>query len=99
MKIIGLHIWHDASASLIVDWKLVYAIGEERISRVKNHTWIPFLAINKILSDLNLNKDDIDVIAIWSNFKWVWLEAVINIYNERNLNNLWNFTLTNFNIL
>ena len=92
MKIIGLHIWHDASASLIDNWKLVYAISEERISRVKNHTWIPYLAIEKILTDQKLNKDDIDIISIWSNFKLIWAEAVINIYKTRDLNNLWNFS-------
>ena len=47
--VLGLHIGHDASASLVVDGEIVAAIGEERLSRTKQHYGFPFEAIGKVL--------------------------------------------------
>jgi carbamoyltransferase len=48
--ILGLNISHDASASLTTDDGVaLYSIGEERISRVKNHIGVPRKSIQAIL--------------------------------------------------
>ena len=65
MKVLGLNGWtergHDAGASLIVDGKLVYAIEEERLTRLKHaYDTIPSKSIKHALKFENLKLDEID---------------------------------------
>ena len=54
---LGVNISHDASAALIdADGKVLYAIGEERLSRVKNYQGFPLRAIDEILSNHKADK-------------------------------------------
>jgi len=47
---LGIHIGHDASACVVEsDGRVLMAIGEERLSRVKNHSGIPFKSIEFLL--------------------------------------------------
>lgn len=47
---LGLNISHDASAAILSDTgKLVSAISEERITRVKNHVGLPLQSIDSLL--------------------------------------------------
>ena len=62
--ILGLHIGHDATAVLIVEGKLVAAIGEERLSRIKQHYGFPQRAIAQVLSQAGIEAVDVDCIAI-----------------------------------
>ncbi len=64
MKIIGITITHDASVCYVEDGVLKYAISEERLSRIKNHAGFPYLALEKMIKDMNIKKDEIDIIAI-----------------------------------
>ena len=49
---LGINLSHDASAALLdSQGQIIYAIGEERISRLKNHAGIPLLAIEEILRE------------------------------------------------
>jgi carbamoyltransferase len=62
---LGLNLSHDASAALINEnGQILYAVGEERISRIKNHIGIPRLAIAEIIKE---TKDvDIDTVVYGS---------------------------------
>jgi carbamoyltransferase len=57
---LGINLSHDASAALIdKNGEIIYAIGEERISRLKNHIGIPKLAIEEIIREnpsIEINK-------------------------------------------
>ena len=69
--IIGINAFHaDSSACLIIDGKLIAAIEEERINRIKHYSGLPLNAIKECLSikkkknihkifneKLNLNKN------------------------------------------
>ena len=48
MVILGIHDGHNASAALVVDGKLLSAVGEERFSREKHHYGFPFNAIKAV---------------------------------------------------
>lgn len=49
MKILGISpLDKDATACLVVDGKVVSAIAEERLSRIKIHSGFPYKAIDKI---------------------------------------------------
>ena len=64
MIILGIHDGHNASASLLVDGKLVCALGEERLSKGKHHYGYPDMAIKTVLQTAGIKANDIDHIAV-----------------------------------
>lgn len=66
MRILGFHACgHDASAAAFDDYRLIAAVQEERLTRVKG--WgdgVPWLAIEEVLDIAGWNRRDVDVIAI-----------------------------------
>ena len=66
MRILGIHGWdHDTSAAVFDDYKLLAAVQEERLTRIKG--WgggPPWLAIEEVLNIAGWNRRDIDVIAL-----------------------------------
>lgn len=68
MHILGINAWHgDSAACLVVDGKLVAAIEEERIRRVKHWAGFPSEAIRFCLDYANLKVSEIDHVAIGRN--------------------------------
>lgn len=65
MKILGIHDGHCATASLLVDGKVVSAISEERLSRRKNQAGLPLTAVKRIFEIHNISGVDIDL-AVFS---------------------------------
>ena len=54
---IGIHVGHDATACLLdYNGKIVAAIAEERLTRVKYHMGFPFQAIEKVIQIANIEK-------------------------------------------
>ena len=53
----------DANASLVVDGKIVFAAGEERFSRQKQHSGFPEHAIGAALRYAGLSAKDVDAVA------------------------------------
>jgi carbamoyltransferase len=68
MKVLGINDGADAGAALIQDGKIISAINEERLSRIKLHEGhihgFPVLSINKVLE--GHDKNSIDFIAFGS---------------------------------
>ena len=84
MKILGLNINHaDTSACLVIDGKIVFAIEEERFTRIKHYANFPYYSIKACLENSNLELKDIDYIAVNYNPKSN-LQAKI-IYTASNL--------------
>lgn len=63
MRILGINIGHDSGATLIDNGK-VFAVNEERLSRIKMHHGFPYLSIEEVLSIANLQPKDINLIAV-----------------------------------
>ena len=58
---------HDTSCSLVIDKKLVFAISEERLTRVKQDGSFPVNSINACLQYADLNPHQVDNVTIaWS---------------------------------
>lgn len=57
--------YHDASAALIHDGRVVAAIAEERLSRKKHDNGFPSMAIGFCLDWANLKPGDINVVAFY----------------------------------
>lgn len=65
MNILGINTNHaDASAAILVDGELVFAVAEERLNRKKHYASFPKLAIRACLEAANLRLKDIDHVAL-----------------------------------
>lgn len=73
MKTIGLSVFDDSSAALIKDNKILFAIEEERINRIKHYSGIPYLSFEECLKFDKISMDEIDYIAVgWNPYKgWI----------------------------
>lgn len=61
MKILGISpLDKDATAALVEDGRVTWAIGEERLSRKKQHAGFPRRAIQMILERARISPNDID---------------------------------------
>ena len=68
MYILGLNAYHgDSSACLLKDGKIINAIEEERIRRIKHWAGFPSEAIKFCLSDEGIKISDVDYITIGRN--------------------------------
>lgn len=74
MKILGLSSdFHDSSAALVVDGRLVAASAEERFTRNKHDSHFPALAIRHCLGEGGLAARDLDLVVFYERpfRKWV----------------------------
>lgn len=77
MKILGLNIYHaDSSAAVFDNEKILVAIEEERITRVKHAGGFPFESIKYCLESSQLKIDDIDQICINYNSSYNLLSKI-----------------------
>ncbi len=64
MKVLGISpLDKDASASLVEDGKILFAAGEERFSRQKQHSGFPRLAIREAFRYTGVKPEEIDAVA------------------------------------
>jgi carbamoyltransferase len=65
MLILGLNMFHaDASAAIVCDGEVVFAVAEERLNRIKHYAGFPALAIKACLDAVGAKITDIDHVAI-----------------------------------
>jgi len=65
MLILGLNMFHaDASAAIIQDGKILFAIAEERLNRHKHYGGFPALAIQACLDAACAKMSDVDHVAV-----------------------------------
>ena len=65
MNILGINAYHaDSSACLVVDGKLVSAVEEERLRRIKHWAGFPLMSIRYCIEQAGLTLADIDYIAV-----------------------------------
>ena len=65
MLILGLNMFHaDASAAIVQDGEVLFAIAEERLNRIKHYAGFPKLAIQACLDAAGAKITDVDHIAV-----------------------------------
>src|SRR5436309_5151326 len=87
MKVLGISpLDLDASASLVEDGRVLFAAGEERFSRKKQHAGFPEKAIQAALSATGTDPSQIDVVA-YAFLTWGQEAAIVekNVRQERAL--------------
>ena len=86
--ILGINCYHaDSSACLLLDGKVIIALEEERINRVKHWAGFPVLSIKKCLQFANININDIDYVAINQNTRAnLFSKFKYTVFNLENYN-------------
>src|SRR5215468_12177199 len=65
MLILGLNMFHaDASAAIVHDGEIVFAVAEERLNRKKHYGGFPTLAIKACLDAAGAKISDVDHVAV-----------------------------------
>ncbi len=65
MLILGINMFHaDASAALVQDGEVVFAIAEERLNRHKHYGGFPSLAVKACLDAAGVKISDVDHVAV-----------------------------------
>src|ERR1700746_720477 len=65
MLILGLNMFHaDASAAIVCDGEVVFAIAEERLNRHKHFGGFPVLAVKACLDAVGARISEIDHVAV-----------------------------------
>src|SRR5271168_1294745 len=65
MLILGLNMFHaDASAAILLDGEVKFAIAEERLNRHKHFGGFPALAMKACLDAVGANISDIEHVAV-----------------------------------
>lgn len=86
MNIIGINSFHpDASACLIQNGELVFAIEEERLNRKKHYYGFPLNSIYSCLKFANLEIDDVDFVCVNSNTKKNFFNKLIFVLKSFNI--------------
>ena len=63
MKILGIQDGHSASAAVVEDGRILAAVQEERLTRVKNQVGFPALSISEALRITHIAPGEIDAVA------------------------------------
>lgn len=64
--ILGIHDGHNASAAILEDGRLLYAVQEERLVRQKNYSGFPSRAIQDCLTHVGIRPADVTQVAFAS---------------------------------
>ena len=65
MLILGLNMFHaDASAAIVVDGEVKFAIAEERLNRHKHYGGFPALAVKACLDAVGAKISDVEHVAV-----------------------------------
>src|SRR5437016_3842516 len=67
MLILGINMFHaDASAAIIQDGEILFAIAEERLNRRKHYGGFPSLAVKACLDAAGASISDVEHVAVGS---------------------------------
>jgi carbamoyltransferase len=64
MIILGINFGHDSSVSILRDGKIIAAIEEEKVSRIKQDFGWPRKAIQRLLKEHDIKKNEISIISV-----------------------------------
>src|SRR5262245_4399879 len=69
--------WHDAAAVLVEDGKVVFAVEEERLNRIKHTNKLPVRAIRACLARRGASPNDVDLFAYYETCTEPWLKRCV----------------------
>lgn len=96
--VVGMHIGHDRSVSILADGSLIGFIAEERVDRVKHSPSVnfPIKSLNLLLKQLNINIESIKYFAV--TYSFVNIENIIESLQDELRNVLENNNIKVFGV-
>lgn len=82
MLVLGINPSHNGTACLMKDGKVIYCVSEERLTRVKNQSGIPYTAIKEILKRSKTKPSEIDKVAF--SFKDMSINTSYSVLDNHN---------------
>ena len=80
-KILGISaFYHDSSATILVDGKIIAAVQEERFTRIKNTPEFPVQSIQFCLKQSGLTLDELDAVVFYDK-PLLKFERLLSTYN------------------
>lgn len=92
MKILGICDNHDAGAALVIDNKIVAAVNEERLNRIKNYVGFPKKSIKEVLRIAKISPKDIDLVLVGSEITPSFILRFLNSFHQKNKKDLSQFS-------
>ncbi|MEO5375149.1 MAG: hypothetical protein H7840_12860 [Alphaproteobacteria bacterium] len=86
--VLSLSLSYDSGAALFVDGRLVAAVGEERLNRIKNTRDFPALAIGECLALAGLRPEDVGLVLLASRITPNWLSLKLARFHQKESENL-----------
>ena len=87
-KVLGVHVGHDSSASLVIDGKIVADVAEERFTRCKHDAGLPIKSMNYCLEHAGITMDDLDAVAVPGG-NALKLNSLFNLRDKRRFSGTW----------
>ena len=66
ITVLGIHDGHDSGAALIRDGKVVAAVAEERLRKIKHYSGTPENSIKQVFTIAGIHPSEVDIISIAS---------------------------------
>ncbi|MFA4855172.1 MAG: carbamoyltransferase C-terminal domain-containing protein [archaeon] len=85
MNVLGLSDGHDCGVAVVKDGKIVAAVNEERLNRIKLVRGLPLQSIDCVLKQAKLEPKDIDLIAV-ANWHAPWFPKPISLKQVQTMN-------------
>src|SRR5436309_11532645 len=64
MNVLGVHIGHDSSVALIKDGQLIADVAEERFTRIKHCSGIPYKSLDYCMREGGISMSEVDAVAV-----------------------------------
>lgn len=91
MYILGISaFYHDSSACLMKDGKVIFAAQEERYTRIKHGPNFPIKSIEEALKAAGISIDDISLVSYYEK-PFLKLERIIDTYKKHAPKGFWSF--------
>ena len=78
MYILGIHNSYDSGAVLFKDGKCLFAINEERLSRIKMDDAFPEKSIKACLDYVGIGKEDVDVVSYGWHYRFPYEDHLVD---------------------
>jgi len=86
MLVLGIHFGHGSAAALVGDGRLLAAIEEEKLNRIKGFVGFPFHSVEYVLKKVGATVEEVDLLALGaediSEFSYNFVHLVCNIFQS-----------------
>ena len=83
MNVLGIHIGHDSSVALMRGGQVKADVAEERFTRIKHYSGIPYKSLECVLRDGEISLDDVDIVAVSSKYAVPQLNFLFELSGEQ----------------